>query len=89
MVSHHPVTMENKFDLRAVHMGFMVDMMALGQFFLSHLVFPISIFPLMFHTHVSFTYHQCYIILETDSFIKQNTKPKQCTLTVKSLYINC
>jgi len=45
MVSHQLLTMEDKFDLRAVHVSFMVDMMALGHFFKNNLIFPISIFP--------------------------------------------
>lgn len=55
---------------RLIHMGFMVDISALGQVFLRMVHFyPVSIIPPMHHSH-SFTYHQHCIILAIKSIVK-------------------
>jgi hypothetical protein len=44
----------------AVHVGFMVGGVALGQFFVkSTLVFSVIIIPTVLHTYISFIYYQC------------------------------
>ena len=50
------------FNPRPVHVGFVVDRVAVGQFSLGLLLFsPVSIIPPLLHTH-SFTYHPRYIM---------------------------
>jgi maltodextrin utilization protein YvdJ len=57
---HARLSPRTSFDLRAVHMGFEIDKMALGQIFLPALQFP----PVSIHyTHVSYS----LIIREMDN----------------------
>jgi hypothetical protein len=62
------------FDFFLVHVGFLVDEVALGQIFFRVLsISPLKIIP-VFHTHSfihSSVYHKGYIILATDVFNKQ------------------
>jgi hypothetical protein len=63
------------FNLRPVHVGFVMKNVALVQVCLSELRFsPVSIIPPLLHIHVSLVYHRRYIILATDSIVKQNTR---------------
>lgn len=51
--------------------GFMVDTVTLGHIFLRVLRFsPIFLIPPMFHTHNSFIYNHCCVIVAIDSIIK-------------------
>jgi len=70
-VSHQPLSAEAELNCRAVHMGFVVHKVALGQIFIppGTLILPVSIIPPMLYMH-SHTYHQCYITLAYDSIIK-------------------
>ena len=52
-----------------VHMGFVVDKVALGQVLSKYFRIPISVIPPMFHTH-SFLYHRHHIVLAVDSIIQ-------------------
>jgi len=62
-----------QFNTRQIYKGFMVDTMALPLlWFLS-----VSINTVMSHTHTSFIYYGCYIILATASVVKQNTYKKK------------
>jgi hypothetical protein len=57
-------------DPRLVHVGFVVDKMAVGQVCLQVLWFSqISIIPPMLHTRISFVCHQRYMSLKTQSFV--------------------
>ena len=55
---------------RAVHARFLMEKVALAQFFSDHCDFPISIIPPMLHTHTLFSYYPYYIILATASTVK-------------------
>ena len=56
------------FNVRLVHVGFLVGRVALGQVFVKVFWFsPVSIIPSMLHTHVWFIYHWCHIILSIHS----------------------
>jgi hypothetical protein len=58
---------------RPVHVGFVVGKVALEYFLLRVLqIFPVSMIPPMLTTH-SFIYHRLYVILATDSVLKQVT----------------
>ena len=56
------------FNPRPVHARFLVDKVALAQFFSNKLSSPVSIILLLLHAH-SFIYQQHYIISETDRII--------------------
>lgn len=56
------------FDPRPVHMGFMVEKVALKDFFLSTLFFPCIIAALL-HILISFIYHWCCMSSNTESVI--------------------
>jgi hypothetical protein len=61
-----------------VHLGFMVDKVkeALGQVFCHIILFSaVHIVPSVFLIHIhSFINHQCHVIVEIVSIIKQHTK---------------
>ena len=60
-----------RIDTKPVRMRFLVKKMTPGHVFLLWLRFsPVSIIPLMFHTHISFTHHRCCVGLEIESIIK-------------------
>jgi hypothetical protein len=70
VVIHQPVTMDTQvFFLRLVHVEFEVDKVTLGQIFVQVLWFSACIMLPVLHIH-SFTYHQCYTILSTDSNVQ-------------------
>jgi len=78
-----------RFNVRPVHMRFLVGRVALGQVFVEVFWFSlVSIIPSMLHTHVWFIYHWCHIILSIDSltfkwpaFMHTNT----CNNTARNL----
>lgn len=58
-------------DPTLVHVGFVVDKMAVGQVWLQVLWFSrIGIIQLMLHTRILFVCHQHDMSLKTDSFVK-------------------
>jgi hypothetical protein len=60
-----------RIDTKPVHVRFLVNKLAPGHIFLLWLRFsPVSIIPLIFHSHISFTHHCCYVGLEIESIIK-------------------
>jgi len=70
LVCRRPVTLKVWFHPRLVHVGFLVDQVALGQGFLPALMFsPVSIIPPTFHTH-SFLYCRRRVILALESVVK-------------------
>jgi len=60
------------FDPRRLHVGFMVENVALAQVFLEYHGFPlVSIIPsIMLLIRTSFFYHQSYMLVRIDSVIK-------------------
>jgi hypothetical protein len=52
-VSRRPLTSEARVCVRSVHVGFMVDKVALRQIFYSYSVYPVSIVPPWLHTRIS------------------------------------
>jgi len=70
-VSHQPLSAEAELNCRAVHMGFVVHKVALGQVSSppGTSILLVSVIPPMLHMH-SHTCHQCYITLAYDSIIK-------------------
>jgi hypothetical protein len=67
-VSHHWMP---GFDLRVHNARSVVDIVAVGEVFLSTLAFPSLL--TMFRNSTSFTYHQFHTVTATASVVKQNT----------------
>jgi hypothetical protein len=75
--------MEVRIGTISVHVGFMVDNVALGQVFLSVLLFSsVSVIPPMLHTH-SFIYCRRCVTLAIDSVVNGHTEQKN----VAKLYL--
>jgi hypothetical protein len=68
-VSRWPLTAEDGFILRKIHVGFAVERVSVGKAQFS----PVSITPPTVRTDVSFISHGRYMILATDSALKLGT----------------
>jgi len=66
MLGAHLSLQRHGFDSRPVHMGFVVELMAMGEVFLQILWFsPVSNIPPLLNIHISLTYNWHYTILAT------------------------
>jgi len=58
------------FNPTLLHVGFMVEKVAMAHDFTKYCSFPISHLPSLLQTHISSNPHQYYISLATDSAVK-------------------